>query len=301
MITATDGAGAPPERVSELRGAVGRFQDGRTRLVARYHESPLKIAKAFPIGEKTDGLAVIQMDVSPGMLEGDHYKISWNVGEGARLYVTNQATTRVHPCPRGGTARLTQRINVADGAVLQWLPEPVMLFKDAAFSTDTEIELAGDAACVWSEICCPGRVARGEAFAFRAYDAKLTVRLDGRLIHYQRQRWDTARLPISAAGCFGSFTHTGSLYVFGQRVTPSIILRIRERLEQEVASEHTWKEAVLWGAANTARHGFVLQAAGYNAWMIQALFQSAWDTIGSELWNAAPVRLLKQSWMTSGS
>ena len=56
---------------SELR-TVFRSAGGRTEIGDKYHTAPVKIAKAFPVQEQ---LAVIVMDVSPGMLEGDRYEI----------------------------------------------------------------------------------------------------------------------------------------------------------------------------------------------------------------------------------
>lgn len=61
------GAELPPatERLSELRAVVG-LVNGRPELIARYHTSPLKIAKTFALSAGDwRQLAVVQMDGSP--------------------------------------------------------------------------------------------------------------------------------------------------------------------------------------------------------------------------------------------
>ena len=282
---------------------------GKPALLSRYHTSPLKIAKAFTLrsGERPQ-LAVVQMDVSPGMLEGDRYSFDWRLEHGVRLYATNQSYTRVHPCG-AGASRLEMKFDLRRGAVLEWLPEPVMLFRGARFFSETEIDLAEGATCVLSDIFCPGRLSRGEAFAFGLYDSKVAVRYDGELIHYQRQRWEPDRLPLANAGCFGEYTHFGAFSVFSDRVTAELADRIRERLnrseglpapgEGDVAgfSGPPRAEGLAWGVARTAKHGLVVQAAGHAAWRLQKLFLAAWDAVREEALGMPPLRLLKEAWM----
>ncbi len=284
---------AATERLSELRAEAGMVK-GRTELISRYHTSPLKIAKTFSLSnEGWRQLAVVQMDGSPGLLEGDRYLFDWHLREGTRLYATNQAYTRVHPCI-AGDSRLNQRFSLESGAVLEWIPEPVMLFRDARFVSETELDLAEGSICMLGDIFCPGRISRGEAFAFRSYDTKLTVRYNGELVHYQRQKWEPDVLPIGNPGCFGSYSHVGTFSVFSDLATADIVNKVRESLEG-LADE---PEGLCWGIARTARHGLVVQAAGNAAWKLQRLLLKAWDSARYQLLGQPPLRLLKEAWMT---
>lgn len=294
------GAGLPAvpvtERLSELRAVIG-LVNGRPELVSRYHTSPLKIAKTFPLNnEGWRQLAVVQMDGSPGLLEGDRYLFDWQLQEGVRLYATNQAYTRVHPC-ESGDSRLHQRFDLRSGAVLEWIPEPVMLFRDARFVSETEIDLAEGSICMIGDIFCPGRLSRGEAFAFRSYDAKVTVRYKGELMHYQRQKWEPSILPVNNVGCFGGYTHIGAFSVFSDLVTADLVANIRKALE----NEGVVPEGIHWGIARTAKHGLVVQAAGHAAWRLQRLLLAAWDCVRQQLLNQPPLRLLKEAWMTGAN
>ncbi|MBO9598650.1 MAG: urease accessory protein UreD [Cohnella sp.] len=276
-------------RRAELRAVVGNA-GGRPELVSRYHTSPLKIAKTFH--EDANGakqLAVVQMDVSPGLLEGDHYVFEWLLREGTWLYATNQAYTRVHPCEDGGHARLTQRFALERDAVLEWVPEPVMLYRDAHFLCDTEIDLAEGAICMMSDIVSPGRISRGESFAYEAYDNRLTVRYNGELAHYQRQRWEPGVLPLRNAGCFGEFSHIGSFSVFSDRVGAATAANLRSWLSERLDLE----EGVQWGVSHAARFGVAVQAAGTAAWRLERLLRAAWEGARKLLLDADPLRLLR--------
>ncbi|TFE31615.1 urease accessory protein UreD [Cohnella luojiensis] len=294
-----NGIGTPSvtERLSELRAAVGLVKD-KPELVSRYHTSPLKIAKTFSLqnGDWRQ-LAIVQMDGSPGLLEGDRYSFDWQLQEGVRLYATNQAYTRVHPCETGGDSRLYQRFNLQSGAVMEWIPEPITLFRDARFITETEIDLAEGSVCMLGEIFCPGRLSRGEVFAFDRYDAKVSVRYKEELIHYQRQKWEPAILPIGNVGCFGNFTHMGMFSVFSDLVSAEVVHQVRENMEKAEGIP----QGISWGIARTARYGLVVQVAGNAAWRLQRLLLVAWDSVRSVLLGQPPLRLLKEAWMTGTS
>ncbi|MFC5532022.1 urease accessory protein UreD [Cohnella yongneupensis] len=284
---------AEAEEVSVLRPAelcvVAGLVYGRPELISRYHTSPLKIAKTFQLdGNGTKQLAVVQMDGSPGLLEGDRYRFDWRVQENVRVYATNQAYTRVHPCGEG-ESRLTQRLALERNAVLEWMPEPVMLFKDARFASETEIDLAAGAICMASDIFSPGRLSRGESFAFRTYDNRVTVRYNGELVHYQRQRWEPSHMPLRSAGCFGDATHIGSFSIFSDRVNASTAASLREWLNAAPALA----EGVSWGISHTARYGVVLQAAGGAAWRLERIIRAAWDGARKLLLDEPPLRLLR--------
>ena len=272
-------------RHAELRAEVGLL-NGSSELVSRFHTSPLKIAKAFKLGSQ---LAVVQMDGSPGMLAGDRYTFDWRLEENARLYATNQAFTRIHPSG-DGDQRLVQRFELGRGAVFEWMPEPLMLFRGARLIAETELSLAPGSICMMSEVVSPGRISRGESFAYALYDSRLSVRLDGELIHYQRQRWEPDRLPIESSGCFGDATHIGTFYVFSDRADAEKAARLRDWLSGEAAVDSL---GVIWGVAHTAMHGIVVQAAGGAAWRLERLLRTAWDGAREILLGEPPLLLLR--------
>ncbi|GIO13594.1 hypothetical protein J19TS2_31490 [Cohnella xylanilytica] len=279
-------AAALPGVRAELK-ARASLAGGRPALTERYHTAPLKIAKSFdlasPGGEPQ--LAVVQMDVSPGLLDGDRYLYDWTVGAGVRLYATNQAYTRVHPCP-SSDARVETRLRIERDAALEWMPEPILLFKEAKYAGSTEIELESGAVAIVSDLVCPGRLARGESFEYASYDAKLAVRLEGELIHYQRQRWIPAELPLRSPGCFGDCTHIASLSAFSDRIEPSLADEVAGRLEREDVPPE-----VRWTVARTARHGLVVQMAGNRTWPLQRLTRQAWGAIRGLLLGSPPPKL----------
>ena len=115
-------------------------RSGLTQLVHKYHASPLKIAKTFRYENETliqdahpaDQLGVYMMDCSPGLMSGDHYEINVRLGEGARVFLTNQSFTKVHPSEAGHGSTQRQTLHLEADALLEYIPEPLMLYKDAS-------------------------------------------------------------------------------------------------------------------------------------------------------------------------
>ncbi|MBB3108208.1 urease accessory protein [Paenibacillus phyllosphaerae] len=275
-------------RVSHLRATFGTY-GGQTRLEAKFHNAPIKIAKAFPLGGP---LGVIVMDVSPGLLEGDCYDMAWNVQEGAHVYVTNQSYTKVHPSslntPLG--SRLNQRFVLGEQAVVESMPEPVMLYKDALFAADTRVELAPGAVWMQAEVLCPGRTLRGELFHYQQYRSKLQVLLDGELIFAQNQRIVPADQMLSAPGCLAEMTHTGVFYAFSDRLASRHIEAVRQAIE-------AWPgrpgQQVSAGVTATHKHGLAVMAAGTTAWALQEVLAVAWGALRQELLGLAPLKFSK--------
>ena len=97
------------------------------------------------------------MDVSPGLLAGDRYELDWKVGADAHLYVTNQSFTKVHPCLElSKGASLSQRFELAPGAIVESMPEPIMLFRDDLVINDTEVKLALGSVWLQAEVLVSG-------------------------------------------------------------------------------------------------------------------------------------------------
>jgi urease accessory protein len=102
--------------------------------------------------------------------------MSLNLAMGTKVYLTDQAATKVHAMPQTETQATTiWKIDIEAGASLEFVPEPVILFADAALEQTTHITLHPQAALFWSEILIPGRLARGEYYDFRHYHSCLEI------------------------------------------------------------------------------------------------------------------------------
>lgn len=131
-------------------------------LATRRHVGPLVVQKPlYPEGGEICHAVIVH--APGGVAGGDQLSLEAEVQAGARALLTTPAATKWY---KANGARSGQRIRlqVADGAALEWLPQENILFDQADSELATEIELAGQARFAGWEITCLGRRASGEKF-----------------------------------------------------------------------------------------------------------------------------------------
>ncbi|MEL6816320.1 MAG: urease accessory protein UreD, partial [Cyanobacteria bacterium J06598_3] len=166
----------------QLALGVGCDAAGKTILSHRYMAYPLSVSPIFRSEENGTAASLeraylYRMNTSPGLLAGDRISTSLQLAEGAQLYLADQAATKVHTMPEVTTqATVTYDITVGDRATLEFLPEPLILFAESALSQTTDIVISPAGGLSWGEIILPGRLARGEVYAFRECWSRLRVK-----------------------------------------------------------------------------------------------------------------------------
>ncbi|HEX8464853.1 MAG TPA: urease accessory protein UreD, partial [Abditibacterium sp.] len=186
--------------------------NGRTRLVEHHQNAPLKIARCF----ETDGggLEVCVMDASPGLLAGDCNEFEWIVETGARVRVTTQGATRIHPS-NGPVSAQNLRLRVAAGARLELWPQTTIPFRAARFETKISGHLEAGAQLLLLDLLSAGRIARGENLAFERLESRIQLfGAHGPLLCIQN-RFVPAEFRLQNPLGWGDATQLGSLFSFG--------------------------------------------------------------------------------------
>ena len=145
----------------------------RTALQECYFQVPLQVLRPLYLDDV--GTAYVYL-VSPcgGVVGGDNYSITVVVEAGARVCLTTPSATKLYATP-GVPARQQLDITVHAGAVVEYLPEQIIPFAQAAFQQHMSVRLGPGACILAMEIIAPGRLARGEAFAYRDYDSSVCI------------------------------------------------------------------------------------------------------------------------------
>lgn len=178
-----------------------RAQQGKTVLAAVRHQGPLRIQRPFhPEG---DICHVYVLHPPGGVVGGDGLNIDARCEEGGQALVTTPGATKFYRSA-GDTALVRQKLTVAPGASLEWLPQENIFFPGARVNLQTEIDLAADAHLVMWEINCLGRPVIGERFDEGALRSRLRVRVDGQPMLIEHQRTDCLRHLNATAGLRGA-------------------------------------------------------------------------------------------------
>jgi urease accessory protein len=158
---------------------------GRTVLAHRRRLGPLTLQRPFYPG---DGACHLYLLHPPGgVVGGDRLEIDVAVGEGAHALVTAPGAAKYYRSA-GAEAVLEQRLRIANGGMLEWLPHESIFFPGAHVRQRTRVELTGGARFLGWEIQGLGRPVIAERFASGTADLGLTILRDGRPLLSERLR-----------------------------------------------------------------------------------------------------------------
>ena len=209
-------------------------RQNKTRLVKSYASPPLQVQRALYLDEAAPDLAFLYLQNSTaGLFQDDLHTINVTAGPQTRAHLTTPAATKVFAMPHG-EARQSFDLDLREGAYLEYLPEPVIPFRGARLSQYHHARLSAGAVLVTGEILLPGRVARGEIFAFRRLERRLTVSGPGGkpVLHESSLLTPQETSPLGISAMNRRFPVTGSLSIIAPGHDTA---KLRDALERLLA------------------------------------------------------------------
>jgi len=139
------------------------LRDGRTRLGDLYQRDPCRVL--FPQSEPGEPPQAVLLTTSGGVTDGDSLKMTVEIGPGASAVATTQAAEKIYRAAKGGGhCAIDVAVRVAEGAVLEWLPQETIVFEGARLKRRTLAEVEPGGALLACEMVVLGRAASGETF-----------------------------------------------------------------------------------------------------------------------------------------
>ena len=166
--------------IGELR-VTFRCRGGMTVLEELRQVGCLKAR--FPHSSAIGWAEVVTLNTSGGIAGGDRLDGAFRVQSGARAVIAAQAAERFYRAlPGSEPARVRTTIEVADGAVAEWLPQETILFDRCALDRCLDVELADDARFIGVEMLVFGRTAMGETVVRGSIRDRIRIRRARRLV-----------------------------------------------------------------------------------------------------------------------
>jgi urease accessory protein len=167
-----------------LRLTVGLDGVGRCTLREQYGQQLHRVLHLIEGGVPSEGLVYL-LNPTGGIVQGDELDAQIRVEAGAHAIVTSPSATRVYSMDRGEAASRMD-LRVEPGAILEYLPEPLIPHAKSRFRETLGMEVAeGGRALAW-EILSPGREARGESLAYERLSVRLDVKEGGQGVLRER-------------------------------------------------------------------------------------------------------------------
>ncbi|HPE02537.1 MAG TPA: urease accessory protein UreD [Burkholderiaceae bacterium] len=213
------------------------------------------------------------------VLQGDRLALEVRLAPGARAHVTTQSATKVHTMDANYAVQ-TQSIALADGAYLEFMPEPLIPHRGARYLADTRITIAPTATLLYSEILQPGRKHHHPDECFGATVLSLALgaeRPDGQALFTEKLVIEPARRAMRQTGVMDAFDVFGNVVLLTPKDAAD---RIHARLDAEV--DHA--SGLAFGACRLPNDaGLVFKVLGRETEQVKAKVREFWAIARHEI------------------
>ncbi len=229
-----------------------------TRLFVREQKPPLKVIRAFPID---DGGALVHLhNISGGVLGGDRLSLSVNVGHSAYAQLTSTSATRLYRSRiDNAIANQTNTFSIEEGSLLEYLPDPLIPFAGSRYQQHTSIELSQHVGLFWWETVAPGRLAKGECFAYDMLEMSLKIAVQGKPIALEHFKLEPTTRPLTSLARLGPYRYFCSFYICKVGVETKQWQDV-ERLLGKLAQQLSCFHEVSWSVSTLVSDGLVVRA-----------------------------------------
>jgi len=272
---------------SQTANRLQKSESSRTKLAVTAQRPPLRVIRAFPL---VDGGVLTHLhNVSGGILGGDQLTVSACLEESTQVQLTSTGATRLYR-HRPGYSDATQitHFQIGQGALLEYLPDPLIPFAGARFRQQTRIELAADAGLFYWEIISPGREAHDELFAYDEVALQLDIVAEGQPIVIERMRLRPASEPLTSRARMGEYRYFGTFYICRVGYSPAEWLKLENKL-MALAQQRSNQGTILWGVSTMPAHGLTIRALSMNSRAISDGLLYFWSVAKQALYGAEAV------------
>lgn len=259
----------------------------QTQLMIREQHPPLQVIRAFPLS--AGGALVHMHNNSGGVLGGDQLALDVEVGPGARAQLTSTGATRLYRSRPGvHAAAQTCTIRVHEGALLEYLPDPLIPFSGSRYQQHTRIVLENSAGLFWWETVAPGRMARGEQFGYEQLFLDLHISAQGRSIAIERLKLEPQCRVLSSQARLGPYSHFCSFYICRVGLEAMRWSNLEKELGA-LAQELSCPGKLSWGVSTLVAHGLVIRAVSCQGRYIPPGLLAFWRAAKRYLYDEEPV------------
>jgi urease accessory protein len=196
----------------QLRLVVGLDGAGRCSLREQYCSQLHRVLQVIPGDVPEEGVLYV-VNPTGGVLQGDCLEAEIRVESGAHAIVTTPSATKLYRADHR-VAESRTRLQVREGATLEFIPEPIIPFAGSRFIEDLSIDVEKGGKLLAWEILSPGRAARGELFAYDLLGLRMKLSEQGRVV--LREKADLKPVQEKFPGlALGGSTHYGVVLVVG--------------------------------------------------------------------------------------
>ena len=209
-----------------------KHPDGATGIGRQLVGYPFHLGRPLQFAGDPVGMSSLYLQsCSGGIFEGDNLGLRFVALGGAQAHLTSAASTIVHSMKAGREARHRVEIDAETDALLEYLPDPVIMFPNANLQSEVEVCLQPGARVLLGEsLVLHDPDSRG--LTFDTYSSDTVVRDNtGRLLVRDRFIIRGEDLRHQRPGINGRFLAQGSFFAFSTSDSSALLKALRLSLE----------------------------------------------------------------------
>lgn len=264
-----------PSGLLDLEFAADRR--GKTHLIQRAQRFPLHFTTPLFLDENQPGMAFIYVQNPSGAIfSGDNLDLRIAVRNGGQLHLTSTSATKVHRMLDGPASQRLQ-LEATQGSYIEYLPNQLIPQAQSSYDQVTIIDLDRGSKLIAGEVIAPGRLARGEVFAYSHLKVETQIKVDGKLLFMDRMLMQPKTTPIDMRGVLGSFLYFGSLLALVPGGDARGVYDAASSLDAK-GNDFRLGVGILPGAV-----GIVIRVLAQSSPMVTRLMDCAWSRIRMQM------------------
>jgi urease accessory protein len=239
-------------------------------------QAPLKVQRPF----YPEGAAVchsVILHTAGGIVGGDRLSLDLKLHPQAQALVTTAAAGKVYRT-NGLEAGQSVRIDVAEGACLEWLPQETIVFNQALYRQDLHVNLAPGSCWLGWEITRLGRTARGEQFVQGSWRSHTEVWQQGEPLWIDRQLLQGSEDLLKSENGLAGKSVIGSFVWIGHTVSPELVEKART-LWLEQLDHHNADTELEEAGVTRLQMGFICRYRGTSTQLARRWFTQVWQLV----------------------
>lgn len=229
-----------------------KLRDGCTHLKKVYATPPFKIADVRE-DKRDKTLQLMLMSSSPGILDGDEYRIKVDLDEGCSLDLQTQSYQRIFNMQNSALQQV--EVQMAKGSSFQYLPHPSVPHENSDFTAKNKIYLSDNCRLIWGEVLTCGRKLNGEVFLFTKYHNLTEIFFNSRLIIKENLLMIPKQINVNLIGQLEGYTHQANLIYLDEKADTI-------QLKESINTFLTGQTHITYGITEAPKSGLIIRILG---------------------------------------
>ncbi|MEY8578234.1 urease accessory protein UreD [Corynebacteriaceae bacterium 6-324] len=200
-----------------------------SRPQSQFHRGALSIMRPLYLDESGQ-VTLFILNPGGGYISGDDYLIEVSVEKSAALALTTQSATKVYRTT-GLPARQRMEVSLHEGAVLEYLPDQLIMYRQGSYEQYTDVHMHPNAHLFMAEVVTPGWSPDAQPFQYQDLRMRTMVKVEDESSLQRPLRIDYLRISPSeddlGVGVMEGYSHCGQLLVVDRGLNDDLVSEIK--------------------------------------------------------------------------